>query len=346
MDAAASDEPILWAGLAGFTSAERARIAQLMQAREGPRWRLAAFADADAWIVNGGRVRPMGEDAIQVLPAMPREAILKIHLADVTRPVAFATPLPMAFEPLCRFNAANDASIEQMLDRFDDWLQPLRAQFALGRQLALRTRLPRRGVVHVTRDGRLLATLDLRSGMAGLAPDLQPAALDGAHWERRPPSAGDPPSVFYGSTLAQLGWTYVRHSDARLLPPRYRYRTIYYRGAPRVPIEWLSDSQLQLLREVATGSCTIEVLRQRTGMAMEQVEKDLACLYAASAITTTLAKAARRLASGATESPSSLPATADILEPEDRQVVTEPGPLVPHAISRQFHPVPAPQMAP
>ena len=64
MDAASSDEPILWAGLAGFTSAERARIAQLMQAREGPRWRLAAFADADAWIVNGGRVRPIGEDAI------------------------------------------------------------------------------------------------------------------------------------------------------------------------------------------------------------------------------------------------------------------------------------------
>jgi hypothetical protein len=317
-----------------------------MEGREGPRWRLAAFADADAWIINGGRVRPLDDEAIRVLPAMPREAILRIQLSDVNRPVAFATPLPMAFEPLCRFNAAIDASIEEMLDRFDRWLQPLRAQFALGREVTARLHGQKRGVVHVLREGRLLATIDLRSGVAGVAPDLHPSELRDAQWERRPPASGEPPSTFFSCTVAQLTWTYVRHSDARLLPSRYRYRTIYYRGSPRVPLHWLSDSQLQLLREVATGSCTIEILRQRTALPMEQVEKDLSCLYAASAITTTLAKAARRLPAGSGEAPSSLPVTEEMLDGDDRQLVVEPGPLVPHAISRQFHPVPAPQIAP
>jgi hypothetical protein len=341
MEVAGPDEPILWAGLAGFTSAERARLAELMQARRGPRWQLAAFADADAWIINGGRVRPLDDDAIQVLPAMPREAILRIQLSDVTRPVAFATPLPMAFEPLCRFNAANDDSIQRMLDRFDGWLRPLRAQYALGRELTGRLAGQPNGVVHVLRKGRLLATIDFRSGIVGVAPDLHPIELEDAQWERRPPAAGHPPAVFFSSTVAQLSWMYVRHSDARLLPARYRYRTIYYRGKPRVPLEWLSDSQRLLLHEIGGGSCTIEVLRQRTALPMEQIEKDLACLYAACSITTTLALARRfPVAFG---DATSMPATAELLD-GDRLLAVEPGPHVPHAMSRQFLPSPAPQM--
>jgi hypothetical protein len=343
---AASEEPILWAGLAGFTSPERARIARLMEGRAGPRWRLAAFADADAWIINGGRVRPLDDEAIRVLPAMPREAVLRIQLSDVTRPVAFATPLPMAFEPLCRFNAAIDESIEQMLDRFDHWLLPLRAQFALGRELTARLHGQGCGIVHVLREGRLLAAIDLRSGIAGVAPDLHPADLRGARWERRPPSAGGPPSTFFSCTVAQLTWTFVRHGDERLLPSRYRYRTIYYRGSPRVPLDWLSDSQRALLREVAGGSCTIEVLRQRTALPMEQVLKDLSCLYAACAITTTLAKAVRRPISPPGDAPSSRPVTEEMLDGDDRQQVVDPAPLVPHAVSRQFRPAPAPQSPP
>jgi hypothetical protein len=76
-----------------------------------------------------------------------------------------------------------------------------------------------------------------------------------------------------------------------VLPARYRTETIYYRHVPGVPLRWLRDSHLMLLRELAAEPGTMEALRQRTGLALRDTERDLACLYYAGSITTTKGKA-------------------------------------------------------
>jgi hypothetical protein len=85
----------------------------------------------------------------------------------------------------------------------------------------------------------------------------------------------------------------VRRTDRDLLPPRYHTAPIYYRHVPRVPVRWLQDSQLLLLRELSVEPGTFEALRQRTSFSVKQLEHDLTCLYYASSITTTPSRAAQ-----------------------------------------------------
>ena len=137
--------------------------------------------------------------------------------------------------------------------------------------------------------------LDFQQGRAALAPRAHPVDLAEAKWEKRPLGARDLPESFVHTSLAQLAWTYVRHSDRDMLPPRYRDRTIYYCHAPSVPLRWLRDSQLLVLRELSVETGTIQELSQRTGLPTGHLEHDLACLYYAGSISTTKGNAAPRL---------------------------------------------------
>jgi hypothetical protein len=121
---------------------------------------------------------------------------------------------------------------------------------------------------------------------------VYPANLWPARWDKRPRGAGGLPESFVHLTPGQLAWAYVQRTDKDVLPARYRTETIYYRHGPGVPLRWLHDSQLILLRELSAEPSTMEALRQRTGLPVSHAEHDLACLYYAGSITTTRAKAA------------------------------------------------------
>lgn len=297
MQARVQDEaPVLWLGTAGFTAAQAQQLAGPMEAGgAGLRWRHAPLGEADAWLIHGGRVERLGSGEILVQPGDPADAPLRLSLRDVTRPVAFAEPLPAGFEPLCRFDLGSAPSIEAALRRLEIWLRPMRARFALGRLVVAGGSELRHGIFHLASpgDGKLLAMLNFRNGQAALAPDLHPAQAAHAHWERRPAAAGKPPPGFVGMTTAQLCWTYVRHSQGRHLPSHYFERPLLYRGMPRVPLHWLSDAQLAILRELSLGPAPLPALQQLAGAPGQQLEQDLACLYYAAAITTTASKAAR-----------------------------------------------------
>jgi hypothetical protein len=58
-----------------------------------------------------------------------------------------------------------------------------------------------------------------------------------------------------------------------------------------VPLRWIRDSQLLLLRELSVAPGTLLALSYRTGYPCDKLENDLACLYFAGSITTTRAKA-------------------------------------------------------
>jgi hypothetical protein len=293
-DAPPPDQPILWLGMSGFAPQQRAVLeASLVRPAGFPRWRICAFGDADAWWVNGAKVRLLPDGNLKVAAGLPTERALHLDLSEVDRPVAFAAPLASRdLEPRCTFDPVSAPSIHAVLLQFESWLWLVRAQFVLGAQIVWRGAQLRRGVFQVSHHGRLLAVLDFQQGKAALAPHVHPVHLWEARWDRRPTGAHDLPESFVHLTPAELAWAYVRRSDRDLLPPRYRTHTIYYRHVPGVPLRWLRDSQLVLLRELSAEPATLEDLRQRTGLPVAHMEHDLTCLYYAGAITTTHAKAA------------------------------------------------------
>ncbi len=228
--------------------------------------------------------------------------------------MAFALPLATSeFAPPCTFDPASQPSINAVLLQFEISLRMVRAQFVLGEQIIQRGAELRHGIYHISHRGALLAVLDFREGKAGLSAQLHPVGLRDAHWDKRPIGAGNMPESFVRTSLAELTWAYARRTDRNLLEPRYRAETIYYRHAPRVPLRWLRDSQLMLLRELSAEPGTLEALRQRTGLAVRHMEHDLSCLYYAGAITTTLAKAATPMATQGESHPPSVGPEMDSL---------------------------------
>ncbi|NPC57670.1 hypothetical protein [Caenimonas soli] len=259
-----------------------------------PSWRTCAFGDADAWFVNGQNVRVMPSGTLKVAPGLPTERALNLNLSEVDRPVAFALPLASGdIEPRCTFDPASKAATHGVLAQFEGWLRLLRVQFVLGAQLVAREAELRRGVYHVSYSGSLLAVLDLYEGKCAISPGAHPADLWEAQWDKRPVGAGATPPGFLAATPAQLAWAYVCRTDRDLLPARYVTDLIYYRHVPRVPVRWLRDSQLMLVRELSVEPATFEALRQRTGLTVRHLKQDLTCLYYATAITITRSKAAK-----------------------------------------------------
>lgn len=290
------EHPILWLGMTGFAPQERAALEVSLVRPDGlPRWRSCSFGDADAWWINGAKVRLMPDGNLKVGAGLPTEHALNLNVSEVDRPLAFALPLAGdAFEPRFTFEPGSQSSIHRVLLQFEHWLWLVRAQFVLGAQIIHRGPELRREVYHVSYGSRLLAVLDFLQGKAAIAPRAHPVDLWEAQWAKRPVGAHDLPESFVPVTPAQLAWAYVRRTDRDMLPPRYRTHTIYYRHVPGVPLRWLRDSQLMLLRELSAEPGTIESLRQRTGLPLAHIEHDLTCLYYAYAITTTRAKAAAR----------------------------------------------------
>jgi hypothetical protein len=319
---AAVEQPILWLGMSGFSPQQRTALeASLARGAGVPRWRVCPFGDADAWWINGGKVRLMPGGNLKVGAGLPTEHALNLDPGEVDRPVAFALPLAASeFEPRCTFDPASEGSIHAALMQFEQWLWLVRAEFVLGAQIIHLGSELRRGVFHVSHGGRLLAVLDFQHGKGALLPRAHSVDLWEAQWLRRPIGAHDLPPTFISVTPAQLAWAYVRRTDRDMLPQRYRTETIYYRHVPGVPLRWLRDSQLMLLRELSGEPGTIEMLRQRTGLPQAHVEHDLTCLYYANAITTTRAKAAAPLAARHDSQPhSSGPGLESILRDATRE---------------------------
>lgn len=287
------EHPVLWLGISGFAPAQRGALeAWLTRPGALPLWRVCAFGDADAWWVNGAKVRVLPNGNLMVAPGLPTEHTLTLNLGDVDRPVAFAMPMATDFEPRCAFDPGSSASVHAALLQFDTWLRPLRSQFVLGKQLIERKMELGRNVYHVIHRGSLLAVLDLHDRKVALAPGMHPLDLWDARWYKRPVGARDTPPNFVSCTPGELAWAYVRRTERDMLPPHYRASTIFYRRVPQVPVRWLHDSHLMLLRELAAEPAGIQSLVRRTGLPLAVLELDLACLYYAGAVTTTPAKAA------------------------------------------------------
>jgi hypothetical protein len=318
------EEPILLLGATGFSPAQRETIQTLLGRlpEGGPGWSLVPFSESDAWWVNGSRIQLLADGNLRVKAGQPTEHALHLDLAEIHRPVAFSTPLAATgFEPRCVFDLDDAASVFTVLQDFHEWLRVLRAQFALGAMVVQRGVSLRGTIHHLVHQGHLLAVLDYRNGHAAIHPGAEVGDLWQAEWDKRPPGAANVPPRFVDCTPTQLVWAYVRRTRNDLLPPRYRTDTIYFRHAPRVPLRWLRDSLLSVVRELNSAPGTFAELRQRTGISEPALARDLACMYFAGAITTTPEKAAPPAggrdgdASTPSEASASLPKPQDVTVP-------------------------------
>lgn len=325
----AVEQPILRLGLAGFSREQFRQIHAATSRRRGvPEWCISPLEEADAWMVNGAKVKMSPDGIVRVLPGNPIEHSVKLDPHDMRRPIAFAAPVASPdIEAQCTFDAGSASSIRGTLLQFENWLEPARVFFALGGEVVRMGAQLRHGVFHVSRGSTLLAALDFRNGRAAVSTQAQPADFAGARWDKRPAGAGAVPPSFIATSPAELAWSYARRSRKELLPERYFERLVHFRGLPKVPVQWLGDSHLMLLRELASGPSSCNGLQRRTGLAHERLVRDLACLFFAGSITTSPAKAARTNARYADGPQSSGPG----LEPFDSvaTLVVRADPTVP-----------------
>ena len=311
------DQPILWLGLAGFTPERRQQLCGLLaQLPKGNIvWQLCPFAEADAWLVSGEKSRLVTADTLKILAGLPSERTVQLDLNEVDRPVAFSLPLASGeFDPKLTFDLSSMASLLKVLAHFESWLRLLRSQFVLGGQLIARESELLPGVYHVSHKGNLLAVMDFYEWRIGISRKADPVDFELAKWDRRPLEAHDIPSHFLRNSLTQLRWIYAQRTERDILPARYRSRPIFFRRAPDVPMRWLRDPQLLLLRELSVQAGNFENLRQRTGLTSAQLVRELASLYFAGSITTTPDKAGT---SAFTANDESLPGTSqpDLVKP-------------------------------
>jgi hypothetical protein len=288
------EQPVLWLGLAGFTP-EQSKQLELLLARL-PKglgaWQLCAFSEADAWLVSGEKSRLLSPDTLKVLAGRPTERTVQLNLAEVDRPIAFSLPLASSdLDPMYTFDPASAPSLHQVLQQLEVRLRPLCCQFVLGGQLIARESQLLPGIYQVSHKGALLAVMDFHEWRIGISPAAEPQDFELARWDRRPLAARGVPEHFLPNSLSQLRWVYAQRTRRDVLPPRYRSKPVYFRRAPDVPMRWLRDSQLLLLRALSQEVSNFDRLQQRTGLAPAQLTRDLASLYFAGSITTTPDKA-------------------------------------------------------
>jgi hypothetical protein len=293
--------PVLRLGLAGFSVAQKAELAGMLQRSTPGRhvWQLASFAEADAWWLNGARTTSSGS-TVRVAPAIPTERSLHINMQEVDRPVGFSAPV--AFEPPSpgyTFDAASLSSINKVLEKFESWLQPVAAQFLLAGRIIEQESVLGNGVYHVMRNGSLLAVVNMQDDIGVLA-SAGAADFDDAIWVRQPGPVPIPES-FVRTSLSELMWQYAIRTSRDVLPTRYRSRLLYFRRPPRLPQRLLTDSHLLLMRELSIGAGTFADLQQRTGMGAAPLARVLAALYLVGSITSNAKRASVTHAAAAAE---------------------------------------------
>lgn len=288
------EQPVLRLGLLGFAEPAGLRLqAWASQVHAGwPQWLGCDPHLADAWMINGAAVDVLGRDELVIRHPFGSGHRLTLNRAEVDRPLAFATPLPDGFASAEFFEADDEQSVRQRLQRFEAWLRPLRSQFALGAEVVKRAGLSR-GVVHIVHEGKLLAVIDFETWQTGLLIPARPVEVAMADWVQRPGLSRDIPPSFIRLPLHRVLWNYAVRTRLDVLPERYREKPVHLRRVPQVPARWFDEVHLCVMRELLVAPACFDELLHRTGLPAPDLAHHLAVLYHAGGLTTD-ADSARR----------------------------------------------------
>ena len=280
--------PVLRLGLAGFSREEEAQLCVELAWRATEKqmvWQVGPLREADAWCVNGSRLRRLPDGTWRIVPAHPSERAVRINPDQVDWPVAFSMPAgPPDFDPAYRFELDSPQSIQALLEQLEGWLRPVMVQFSLAAHIVHENVDLNAGVYHVTVHGKLYAVVSRRSGI-GVWPIANPVHLAHAVWSRRPDAADAVPASFARVPLAEAMWQYATRTARDCLPAHYRRKRLYLLRPPPVPTGLLSDRCLLLVRELTRGPGTFAELAVRTGTAGADLARQVAALYVVGSVT-------------------------------------------------------------
>lgn len=282
------EQPVLRLGLLGFSGTDRERL-EAWIAQQQPGWPLWLVCDphvADAWMICGKSAQVLGRDALLIHHPHESGQSLTLNRAEVDRPLAFGTPLPEGFASAEFFDASDEASVRQRLQRFEAWLRPLRTQFTLGALLMEKMRLFPRGTVDLLLDEKRVAVIDMDRWQVGLHTPARPIDLTMAQWVPVENRSEDIPPSFMRLSLHRVMWTFAVRTTRDVLPARYRERTIYLRRVPRVPARWLDELHLRFMRELMVRPGTLDEMCQRMDVPMDELDRRVAALYFGGGLTT------------------------------------------------------------
>lgn len=283
------EQPVLRLGLLGFPLVDyqmiQSAIGQL--GAVGPSWELVDFEHADAWCVNGASIEQIQGNSVLVRTLQPLQPLVSLDPSQIDRPIAFTEPLPNDIQAAHLVNFQNTALLQVGLQRFEAWLRLLRVQFTLGSELVMRQNELSQGVYHVIDlHGRLLAVANLKKWTVAILKSTSPADFEESSWVHRPGTADDVPASFISISVAKLMWTYAVRTRLDPLPERYRKEIIYLRKLPKLPVGWLRDEHLVLLRSLSAQPYRFTDLQRKTELPQDLLTRSLAALYFAGAITT------------------------------------------------------------
>ena len=280
--------PALRLGLAGYTEAQQKQAAEAAAAAGSPRarWELGAFADADAWWLEGSRTMLMPNEHLRVQPAVPTGRSVQLALADVDRPVGFSLPIAApGFKPAVTFPLGDREAGARVLHQFAEWMTTMLSQFALASSIADNQPSLGSGSWEVLRGSELLAVVDLKLG-SGVKPGVTSKDFAEAGWCIRDRGAVSIPPHYPRASVSLLMWQYAQRTERDLLPPHYREQPLYFRRPPRLPQRQLKDAHLLVVRELAANpGMNFSGLQQATGFGAEPLTRVLSALYVVGSIT-------------------------------------------------------------
>jgi hypothetical protein len=283
------EQPILRLGLLGYSAAQIQTVLRALaggHASGWPRWQLADFLEADAWCINGEQVSAGSDDQLVVNMLLEHLPQVSLNPAHISHPLAFSPPLPAGVESSETCHLEDTVSLRRTLQRFEAWLRPLRAQFALGAELVARESDLNPGVYHLNHRGRLIAIIDLIKWHVGLLASARPVDIEESVWDHRPAGARDIPPSFIKMSVVELMWTYAVRTQQDVLPERYRKSMIYMRRVPNLPVGWLGDEHLVVLRALSASPLMLVDLAHKCEMSVDMTSRAVAALYYGGSVTT------------------------------------------------------------
>lgn len=281
----AAEWPVLRLGLAGFSREQEALIAQGVAALSGllP-WEIVPAAEADALLLNGTRARALDDGSLEIGCAEGGQA-LRLDPRAARLPLAFSLPFALSgYESADTFDLGAPFTLRRTLEKFEGWLRPQSLQFCLASRIVQERIEIGPHVFHVSVQGRLIAVVSRRTGVAVL-PIASPALVPQASWARRPELAAETPAHFERASLAEVLWRYALRSRRDLLPAAWRNGLLWWCRAPEVPHRLLRDGHLLVARELAQGPASLSQLERRTGLPPAQLARDLAALGLVGAVS-------------------------------------------------------------
>jgi hypothetical protein len=300
--------PRLYLGLMGFDASAQAAVnlwlkrylSRLEKTRAGaedlqPIWQIVDFSEADALLFRGaGVIRGCGSQ-LEFDPALKVQTSQAPLGADLN-----AIRLPFAVSDLAHlqglgvdlkthpvFELTDSASMQRTLAHFETMLLPLRALFALAKELTQRREeLDGQHTFHLERNGSLDAIIDPPRRRVLMRPGTRPVDIHADAWLNRPKSANYAPAHFIECSMDEVAWVYAMHCDEPDLPKRYLTQSIYVRHNPRVRTSLLYPRHAALMDLLWQQPTNLAQLRKKLPGMAHLLERDLFGLYLTRSIST------------------------------------------------------------